>query len=72
MLFYMTIGMKFKILNKIYIDLSQILSHIQNYIFSHYFLDYCCCCSVAKSCTTLRIHGLQHVRLLSTPLSPGV
>ena len=70
--FPMTICMKFKNLKKIYVDLSQILSHVQNYIFSHYFLDYCCCYSVAKSCTTLQLHGLQHVRLPSTPLSPGV
>ena len=27
------------------------------------FLDYCCCCSVTKSCLTLRLHGLQHARL---------
>ena len=31
----------------------------------------CCCCSVAKLCLTLQLHGLQHARLLC-PLSPGV
>ena len=31
-----------------------------------------CCCSVAKSCPTLESHGLQHVRLLCPPLSPGI
>ena len=31
----------------------------------------CCCCSVTKSCLTLR-HGFYHTRLLCTPLSPGV
>ena len=30
------------------------------------------CCSVAKSCLTLRPHGLQYARLLCPPLSPGV
>ena len=30
------------------------------------------CCWVAKSCSTLRPHGLQHTRLLCPPLSPGV
>ena len=29
-------------------------------------------CSVAKLCLTLWPHGLQHTRLLCTPLSPGV
>ena len=23
----------------------------------------CCCCSVANSCLTLQLHGLQHARL---------
>ena len=32
----------------------------------------CCCCSVAKSCPTLRLHGLQHARLLCPPLSSSV
>ena len=31
-----------------------------------------CCCSVAKSCLTLRSLGLQHTRLPCPPLSPGV
>ena len=31
---------------------------------------YCCCCSVAKSCPTLRPHGLQHSRLPDPSLSP--
>ena len=31
-----------------------------------------CCCSVAKSCLTLRPHGLQHVRLLCPSLSARV
>jgi len=30
------------------------------------------CCSVAKTCPTLRRHGLQHTRLLCPPLSPRV
>ena len=30
------------------------------------------CCSVAKSCPTLRLHGLQHARLLCPPLSSRV
>ena len=30
------------------------------------------CCSVAKSCLTLRPHGLQHARLPYLSLSPGV
>ena len=36
-------------------------------------LTICCCdcCSVAKSCPTLQSHGLQHIRLLCTSLSPG-
>ena len=32
----------------------------------------CCCCSVAKSCPTLRPHGLQHAQLPCPPLSPSV
>ena len=32
----------------------------------------CCCSSVAKSCLTLQPHGLQHPRLSSPSLSPGV
>ena len=32
----------------------------------------CCCCSVAKSCLTLRPHGLQHTRPPCPSLSPGV
>ena len=31
-----------------------------------------CCCSVAKSCLTLRSLGLQHTRLPCPPLSPAV
>ena len=31
-----------------------------------------CCCSVAKLYVTLRPHGLQHTRLSSPPLTPGV
>ena len=31
-----------------------------------------CCCLFTKSCLTLLSHGLQHTRLLCTPLSPGV
>ena len=31
-----------------------------------------CCCSVTKSCLTLRPHGLQHAQLLCPPLSPRV
>ena len=31
-----------------------------------------CCCSVTKSCLTLRPHGLQHALLLCPPLSPRV
>ena len=34
--------------------------------------DHCCCCSVTKSCPTLRPHGLQHARLTCPSLSPGV
>ena len=33
---------------------------------------FACCCSVTKSCLTLRPHGLQHTRLLRPPLSPRV
>ena len=32
----------------------------------------CCCCSIAKLCSTLQSHGLQHTRLACRPLSPGV
>ena len=32
----------------------------------------CCCCSVAKSCPTLRPYGLQLARLPFPSLSPGV
>ena len=32
----------------------------------------CCCCSVAKSCPTLRPDELQHAGLFCPPLSPGV
>ena len=32
----------------------------------------CCCSLVAKSCLTLQPHGLQHPRLSSPSLSPGV
>ena len=31
-----------------------------------------CCCSVAKSCPTLRPHGLQHARPICPSLSPRV
>ena len=31
----------------------------------------CCCCSVTKSCSTLRPHGLQQTRLPCPSLSPG-
>ena len=31
-----------------------------------------CCCSVAQSCQTLWLHGLQPARLLCPLLSPGV
>ena len=30
-----------------------------------------CCCSVSKSCATLRSHGLQHARLLCPSLLPS-
>ena len=30
------------------------------------------CCSIAKLCPTLWLHGLQHTRLLCLPLSPRV
>ena len=30
------------------------------------------CCSIAKLCLTLSLHGLQHTRLLCLPLSPRV
>ena len=30
------------------------------------------CCSIAKLCLTLWLHGLQHTRLLCLPLSPRV
>ena len=30
-----------------------------------------CCCSVTKSCSTLRPRGMQHARQLCPPLSPG-
>ena len=33
---------------------------------------FCCCCSVAESCETLRPPGLQYAKLLRPPLSPGV
>ena len=32
----------------------------------------CCCCSVARSCPTLQLHGLWHSRLFHPSLSPGV
>ena len=32
----------------------------------------CCCCSIAKLCSTLQSNGLQHTRLACRPLSPGV
>ena len=35
-------------------------------------IDCYCCCSVAKSCLTLRPPGMQHARLLCPPLSPRV
>ena len=31
-----------------------------------------CYCSVAKSCLTLQLHGLQHTRLPCSSLSPGI
>ena len=31
---------------------------------------HCCCYSVAKSCLTLQLHGLQHTRLLCPSLFP--
>ena len=31
-----------------------------------------CCCSIAKLCLTLSLHGLQHTRLLCLPQSPRV
>ena len=37
-----------------------------------YVLKFCYCCLVAKSCLTLRPHGLQHARLLSPLLSSRV
>ena len=33
---------------------------------------FCCPCSVAKSCHSLWLHGLQHTRLFCPPLCPGV
>ena len=33
---------------------------------------HCCCYSVAKSCLTLQLHGLQHTRLLCPSPSPRV
>ena len=36
------------------------------------WLEHCCCCSVAKSCLTLRPHGLQHARLPCPLPSPKV
>ena len=39
---------------------------------SYSFWSTGCCCSVPKSCLTLRIHGLQHARLPCPSLSPGV
>ena len=35
-------------------------------------IDCYCCCSVAKSCLTLRPPWMQHARLLCPPLSPRV
>ena len=35
-------------------------------------IQYCCCCSAAKSGLILQPHGLQHTRLLCPSLSPGV
>ena len=35
-------------------------------------ISICCCCSITESRPTLQLHGLQHARLLSPPLSPGV
>ena len=31
-----------------------------------------CCCSVTKSCLTLRLHGMKHAKLPCPSLSPGV
>ena len=31
-----------------------------------------CCCSAAESCPTLRLHRLQHAKLPSSSLAPGV
>ena len=33
---------------------------------------WCCCCSVTKSCPTLRPQGLQHARFLCPSPAPGV
>ena len=51
--------------------------YVQTYIYIHiciytYILILLSCCSVAKSCPTLRLHELQHTRLLCPSLSPGV
>ena len=47
----------------------------KNYLVPMFFLSaFClrCCFSVAKSCLTLRPHGLQHARLPCPSLSPRV
>ena len=36
------------------------------------FVENSYCCSVTKLCLTLQFHGLQHTRIFSPPLSPGV
>ena len=35
-------------------------------------LTRCCCCSVAQSCPTLQLQGLQHAKLPCPSLYPGV
>ena len=39
---------------------------------SFHNLHICYCFSVAKSCLTLQLHGLQHARLPCPSLSPGI
>ena len=41
-------------------------------VFYHLPYRWSCCCSVAQSCPTLRLHGLQHTRFPCPSLSPRI
>ena len=46
-------------------------SNLSEIRFSRPFNSLFCCCSVTKSCLTLRPHGLQHARLPCPSPTPG-